>query len=230
MANTQKLVSVDTLVEIVYHNIRKDITEEYLAAGSKVNLSDLCARYGVSPTPIKQALNRLIAEGLVENIPRRGCRIRRFSWNDVDELFEMRLMMELHAAPNSTMAVKTSPLLQKKFEENLQENLALVQSFHTSDEYFRTYEKDQQFHELLILSSGNRTALRMYKSLNTHSYAAYLFGKQPHHQTINGIVEHRNIYESMQSGDVDKVCTLIRSHVENAREKIRLSLKLRQSI
>ena len=69
------LVSSDTLVDVAYHKIRKDIIDEYLPAGQKINLSDLCARYGVSPTPIKQALNRLMAEGLVENIPRRaaGC-------------------------------------------------------------------------------------------------------------------------------------------------------------
>ncbi|MFQ9473776.1 MAG: GntR family transcriptional regulator [Oscillospiraceae bacterium] len=58
------LVSSNTLVDVAYHNIRKDIIEEYLPAGQKINLSDLCTRYGVSPTPIKQALNRLMAEGL----------------------------------------------------------------------------------------------------------------------------------------------------------------------
>ena len=66
------LVSSNTLVDVAYHNIRKDIIEEYLPAGQKINLSDLCTRYGVSPTPIKQALNRLMAEGLVENIPARA--------------------------------------------------------------------------------------------------------------------------------------------------------------
>lgn len=81
------LVSSNTLVDVAYHNIRKDIIEEYLPAGQKINLSDLCTRYGVSPTPIKQALNRLMAEGLVENIPRKGCRVRPFNWSELDEIF-----------------------------------------------------------------------------------------------------------------------------------------------
>ena len=55
------LVSSNTLVDVAYHNIRKDIIEEYLPAGQKINLSDLCTRYGVSPTPINQALNPLMA-------------------------------------------------------------------------------------------------------------------------------------------------------------------------
>lgn len=230
MTGDTRMISADTLVDIAYHNIRKDITEEYLPAGERINLSDLCARYGVSPTPIKQALNRLIAEGLVESIPRKGCRVRSFSWSEVDELFELRMMMELHFVAQSTAAVKTSPLLRSKFEQNIRENMSLVQNFQTADEYFHAYEMDQQFHELFILASGNRAALRMYKGLNTHSYAAYLFGKQPRPQTVNGILEHQSIYESMREGDVDQVRSQICSHIKNAREKIRLSLKLQQSV
>ena len=215
------LVSSDTLVDVAYHNIRKDIIEEYLPAGQKINLSDLCARYGVSPTPIKQALNRLMAEGLVENIPRKGCRVRPFNWSELDEIFELRLMMEVNFAPQATVSVQSTPQLQGRFEDNLQKNMELVQRYDTAEEYFETYEIDQQFHELIILASGNRTALRVY--------ATYLFGKQPRIQTINGILEHRAIYESMKAGNVDQVCHLLHSHLENARKKISLSLKLQQN-
>ena len=223
------LVSSNTLVDVAYHNIRKDIIEEYLPAGQKINLSDLCTRYGVSPTPIKQALNRLMAEGLVENIPRKCCRVRPFNWSELDEIFELRLIMEVSFAPQATVAVQNTPQLQKRFEDNLQKNMELVQYYGTAEEYFETYEIDQQFHELIILVSGNRTAIRVYKNLNSHSYATYLFGKQPRIQTINGILEHRAIYESMKAGNVDQVRHLLNSHLENAQKKISLSLKLQQN-
>lgn len=107
--------------------------------------------------------------------------------------------------------------------------MELVQYYGTAEEYFETYEIDQQFHELIILASGNRTAIRVYKNLNSHSYATYLFGKQPRIQTINGILEHRAIYESMKAGNVDQVRHLLNSHLENAQKKISLSLKLQQN-
>ena len=219
----------DTLVDIAYQNLRKDITVEYLPAGKKINLSHLCTRYGISPTPLKQALNRLIAEGLVENIPRKGCRVRKFSWTDASELFEMRLMMETHFAPQVTNAVRINSKLQSMFEANLKENLELAQNFQTAEEYFRTYALDQKFHELFILSSGNRTALRVYSGLYSHSYAAYLYGKQPRAQTISGILEHQEIYRTMLDGDAQKVRVLLQSHIENARKKILLFLKLQQN-
>ena len=62
----------DTLVDLAYRCIRRDIIEEVLPAGEKINLSLLCQRYGVSPTPIKQALNRLMMERPVEGFPGRG--------------------------------------------------------------------------------------------------------------------------------------------------------------
>jgi len=195
----------------------------------KISLSDLCARYGVSSTPIKQALNRLIAEGLVESIPRKGCRVRAFSWSDADELFELRLMMELYFAPQATAAIQASSVLRSRFEQNIKDNLVLVHSFSTADEYCTTYEMDQQFHELLMIAGGNRAALRFYKSLNSHSYAAYLFGKQPRTQTINGILEHQSIFEAMLNGDVPSVCSQIESHIQNARKKISLFLKMRET-
>ena len=230
MSGNAQIIESSTLVDLSYHSIRKDITEEYLPAGKKISLCDLCERYGVSTTPIKQALNRLITEGLVESIPRKGWRVKPFSWSDIDELFELRLMMELNFASQAIASVKTSAALQIKFEQNLQENLALVQRYDTAEEYFRTYELEQQFHELFILSSGNSSALRIYKGLNSHSYAAYLFGKQPRPQTINGILEHQAVYQAMKDGDVEAVRSLLESHIENARKKLRLFLKLQQNI
>lgn len=159
----------------------------------------------------------------------KGCRVRPFNWSELDEIFELRLMMEVSFAPQATVAVQNTPQLQNRFEDNLQKNMELVQHYDTAEEYFETYEIDQQFHELIVLASGNRTAIRVYKNLNSHAYATYLFGKQPRIQTINGILEHRAIYESMKAGNVDQVRHLLNSHLENARKKISLSLKLQQN-
>lgn len=226
MTKNIKLVSANTLVDEVYGHIKKDIIEEYLPAGEKIDMNNLCSRYGVSPTPIKQALNRLIAEGMVESIPRKGCRVSPFNWTRVDETFEIRLMMELYFASQATEAVKTSPVLQERFERNLEENLKLAWNYATPEEYFRTYELDRQFHELLILASGNQTALRTYRGLNAFVYSTYLFGRQPRSQTVNGILEHQMIYESICTGNMEQLEAQIRAHVENARNKIRLALKL----
>lgn len=121
MSENARLASTNTLVDEAYQSLKKDIIEEYLPAGEKINLNTLCTRYGTSPTPIKQALNRLIAEGLIESIPRKGCRVRPFNWAWVDERFEIRMMMELYFAPQTTAAVKPArcfrPVLSKTWRK-----------------------------------------------------------------------------------------------------------------
>ncbi len=217
----------ETLVDIAYRSIRKDIIEEVLPAGGKINFTQLSERYGVSPTPIKQAVNRLMAEGLIESVPRRGMTVRKMSMDEINEVFDLRLMMETYFTPAVIQAVQQNLAIQQLFEKNIENNAAFAQTFSTADEYFKTYEIDKQFHELFIFASGNKSALRIYKSLNTHAYAASLYGKQPKDKTVEGIQEHKKIYEAICAGDQKSVIELIQLHHENARTKIQLALKFR---
>ncbi len=56
----------------------------------------------------------------MENIPRKGCRVRPFNWSELDEIFELRLMMKVNFAPQATVSVQSTPQLQSRFEDNLQ--------------------------------------------------------------------------------------------------------------
>jgi DNA-binding GntR family transcriptional regulator len=224
--NEQKSSGGKTLVDFAYTHIRKDITAEMFKPGVKIRINELCERYKISQTPIKQALNRLIMAGLVENVPQRGYRIRRITGTEIDEIFEIRLMMELTFIPKVIRAVNSNSLLQEKFETNLRDNLALARDYSTTEDFLQTYALDQEFHELYVLAGGNHTALRMHKTLNTHAYAYYLYGKQPKEKTITGILEHRNIYESLKEGNEAIVREQLIIHSQNAREIISLSLKL----
>lgn len=219
----------ETLVDTAYRSIRKDIIEETLPAGEKINVLQLSRSYGISPTPIKQALNRLVAEGLIESVPHKGSVVRKMTLEEISEMFEIRLMMETHFIPAVMQAVQQSLTIRQLFEQNIRENTELAESFSSVEEYFKTYEIDRQFHELFIFASGNKTALRIYKGLNTHAYAASLYHRQPKDQTVEGIREHRQIYEALRAGDEASALRLIRLHHQNACDKIRLALKFRSA-
>jgi DNA-binding GntR family transcriptional regulator len=216
----------ETLVDFVYAQIKQDITADILKPNVKINLPELCERYKTSQTPIKQALNRLIMAGLVENIPQRGYRIRHITWNEIDEIFELRLMMEKTFAPKVIQSVNSNSVLQEKFESNLRDNLDLARNFTTTKDFLNTYSLDQQFHELFILAGGNNTALRMYRLLNTHAYSTYLYGKQPREKTVSGILEHQCIYDAVKAGDAAELRNQLDIHTRNACEIIYFSLKV----
>ena len=119
----------ETLVDTAYRSIRKDIIEETLPAGEKINVLQLSRSYGISPTPIKQALNRLVAEGLIESVPHKGSVVRKMTLEEISEMFEIRLMMETHFIPAVMQAVQQSLTIRQLFEQNIRENTELAESF-----------------------------------------------------------------------------------------------------
>lgn len=219
-----------SLVDVAYRRIREDLAQGHLAPGQKLNVRILAERYAVSDTPVKQALNRLMVEGIVESIPRKGMKVKRMTWAEIEEILEFRIMMERFYAPKVITALSNDIKLQQAFEQNLNENLALAQSYFSVAEHQRVYKLDQQFHRMYLLCSGSRKALQVFDNLNSHAYSAYLFGRQPREKTISGVQEHRAIYEALCSGDLDRVQSLLKLHSDNAKEIIYLTLKINNPI
>lgn len=84
----------ESLHDEVLTRLRNVIVEGQLAPGARVPEKELCAEFGVSRTPLREALKVLAAEGLVELLPNRGARVRRFTEQDVRNLFEILAALE----------------------------------------------------------------------------------------------------------------------------------------
>lgn len=219
-----------SLVDVAYRRIREDLAKGYLEPGEKLNVRILTERYEVSDTPVKQALNRLMVEGVVESIPRKGMKVKRITWSEIDEILEFRIMMERFYAPKVITALSNDLQLQKVFNDNLTENLRLAQSYSTVEEHQAVYRLDQQFHRMYLVCGGSRKALQVFDNLNSHTYATYLFNRQPKEKTISGVQEHRAIFEAILSGNLEHLLALLDLHNKNAREILYLTLKINSRI
>lgn len=214
-----------TLVDTIYEIIKKEIAASYLKPGDKLNSRILSGRYQVSETPIKQALNRLITEGLVESIPRKGMRVRQISWAEIDDILQLRLMMDLFFLSDVIKNLRESPELAEPLRNTILCQTACLDLIEDADYYNRTYELDNRFHELYIAASGNTKALDLFHNLNSHVYSSFIYGRQPKEQTLDGIKEHQNILDALTHGDEDKAKELITIHISNARHHIYAALK-----
>ncbi|MGV8149847.1 MAG: GntR family transcriptional regulator [Alkaliphilus sp.] len=87
-----------TLVDKVCENIRIDIIKQDLKPGDKIDIKSLSDKYGVSATPLKMALNRLVSENIIQNFPRQGMYIKTIKPEEINEIFEVRQMMDLYYA------------------------------------------------------------------------------------------------------------------------------------
>lgn len=219
------IITPTTLIEAAYANIKKDIMEDYLKPGSKIIIRELSERYSVSETPIKQALNRLVTEGLVESIPRKGMKVRNVTWSEIDDILSIRLMMDLYFIQPVMRALDDNIKLHAKFEENIKKNLEYAKNNENVSDYQTVYKLDHDFHELYLASSGNKKAVEVFNRLNSHAYSTYLYGKQPRSKTIEGVKEHQMIYDALCEKNEENAKKYLELHSINAKEKIYLTLK-----
>lgn len=214
-----------TLVDVAYKALKKDITERTLKPGEKIILRELHERYGISETPIKQALNRLITEGLIENIPRKGVKVRSIKWEDVEELLDIRMMIETYYIKQIVQTFKNNTNIKNDFTKNITEHKRIIEYGTDVNDYFQNYSLDQEFHKMFVKCSGNRRIVQIYNNLGTHIYAYYIYGKQSKEETVAGVVEHEAIFNALVAQNESELLRHVEIHILNAKNKINNVLK-----
>jgi len=218
-ANTNGLTKVP-LVEVAYGKLKEDICLGRYVSGQRLIIRDLSESLGVSQTPIKEALNRLVSEGLIEALPGRGMQVRRFNKEDIDEILEVRLMCELYCIKRTLASVRENPLLMQKFTDNIMahEQIIDIMSFH---DYNRHHELDEEFHMLIIHSSRNKRILQLYTDQKSHLYTFYMYARERSRRYRESIQEHKMIYEAMLEGNEAKAAEAIEKHMLNIKMDIK---------
>ena len=218
-----------TLVDIIYDNIRKDITQGILMPGQKINIKELSERYGASLTPIKLALNRLISEKIVENYPRQGMKIKSVEAEEIAEIFDLRLMLDLWFTKEIVTSVSYNKELKEEFKKNVEEHLQSIRSLTPDspvDVYLKNYDYDNKFHELLMKCSGNKKTIDMYHYINPFLYSHFIFRKQSKERDIDGVKEHEAILNAILSEDEEALREALRTHNRNSKKTIGHILKV----
>lgn len=207
-----------TLVDVAYKALKKDIAEGVLIPGQKLITRELNERYRISETPIKQALNRLITEGLIESTPRRGHKVRDIQWDEIEELWDIRLMFETYYASQIIRNFDTATA--EKLAANINEHTRTIENAVDLNDYFRNYYLDQEFHQLYVKCAGNKRMTRIYNNLGTHVYSYYIYGRQGREETIAGVREHEAIYAALIAGDETELKRCVEIHITNAKNKV----------
>jgi DNA-binding GntR family transcriptional regulator len=208
-----------TLLEVAYKSLKSDIMKNKFIQGQKIVSRELVERYGISETPIKQALNRLVSEGLVESIPRKGMRVRRVKQEDIENLFEIRYMVETFFIKNIIGHIKKNPLVLGGFYSIIQRQENITQNILDIEDYDQFYILDSEFHRLYIQCAGNKKIVQIYDNLGIYTCMYFVYGKDHIHQ-LNGMKEHKLIYEALKSQNEDELKKCIELHIKNSKKEI----------
>jgi DNA-binding GntR family transcriptional regulator len=210
MTNADATLAPRALYQQVAERLREQIFARELEPGSWIDEQKLAVDYGISRTPLREALKVLAVEGLVTMKVRRGAYVTEMSREDVAQVYHLLALLESDAA--GTAATKASEAERVALTE-LHERLEREARFR--DRFFATNE---QFHMTLLRIAGNRwaeqtvTDLRKVMKLNRH-HSLFKQGRLE-----ESLAEHRAIMRAIAARDATQATTLMRAHFENGLE------------
>lgn len=207
-----------TLAEQAYADLRERILSGRLPAGHRLLPEELALALAISPTPIKEALVRLDQEGLVAMETRRGAVVRRFTQDDVANLFEARQLIELHALSRGF----AEALVDAAFGEALaavQTRLLAQRALASQAGLTDALALDRAFHALIVSLSRNPTLADWHERvmMQTHTISVYSLASYPIRRLDD---EHAAIIAAVRQRDAAASQAALQHHLELSRNDI----------
>ena len=189
----------------VYDALRQAILTHVFQPGERLDIAGLSEKLGVSLTPVRHAIQKLAAEGLIDVQPRSGTYVAKLNARDIEETFDVRCALECLAAE---LAVPRIPDVEIRRMRKLGAS--------------RAEADNAEFHAILLRASGNQRLVEMYESLRAHIRIARAHGAEGYaggrdHQQRT---EHEAIVEALAARDTVAAKAALRKHIERAKRSL----------
>ena len=195
------------LSETLRETIEEEVATGKLAPGTHLDEIELAKRFGVSRTPIREALSLLAGEGVVEIRPRRGAVVAQITPQRLVEMFEV--MAELEAMCARLAARRISPIELTALEQAHEACRGAAQSLD-ADGYFYANE---HFHHSIYLASHNSFLSDQAHGLQRRLRPYRRLQLRVRNRLSKSFEEHQSVLDALRDGDAERAVTAIRSHV-----------------
>ena len=194
----------------VVERLREEIATGVVIPGSALRQTEIAERYGVSPTPVREALRILEAAGTIRYAPNRGATVREMAPDDANDLYDLRAEVEAFA---TRLAVER---LDETLVPRLEQLAKQLETCDPATDQAAMYKLNRELH-FAIFEAGSRVVSQQVSSV----WEAF-----PPSVTVWGVAEiaerlnedHRGIIEAIRGGDAELAQVAMRTHVLHARE------------
>lgn len=199
-----------TKTEAAVERLRQAILKGEVAPGEWLRQDELAERFGISPTPIREGLRRLEAEGLVEHIPHRGVKVVAYDFTTARDYYDLRAMLEPYAVQLAASRVNS---------EDLQELRRLIVEAHeylAKNAMVELTEANWKFHQKIVSLCGSRLVqdvlARVWRSFQLDTLLL-----MPERAAAS-VHEHQVLIDALTQGEVEEAARQIKLNIEHARE------------
>lgn len=212
----------NAITDRVYAILRGRIIDLALPPGERLGIERLSRDLDVSPTPVREALNRLTSEGLVVQEPYRGFKVSELlDPRELDDLLVARSIIETEAAESAASNRSAADL------ERLRELVATM-DYLSSEDVVNVKEfnaSDAAFHHTLIASGTNRFLVRAFEALHAHEQISRQFKGQPPVRARRANSEHAKLVDALANADGEAARSLAGRHIETVRDALQIAFR-----
>jgi DNA-binding GntR family transcriptional regulator len=200
------------LTEQVYKNIKEAIANGAFYPGQRLKETEIAKQLGVSRTPVREAMNKLRAEGLIESLANGGVRVIENTAEEINEIFDIRLLLETYAVK------KAIDLITSEQIKCLEEILVMSRIAQQQDNLDKIINLNNEFHSNIILYSRNKKLLAVVSNLNEYLLSYRKVSLQHPLEPEVSISGHEKILEDILLKDKKKAVKDIQEHILLAKK------------
>ncbi|SDM99464.1 GntR family transcriptional regulator [Allokutzneria albata] len=208
-------VSRESTAEIIARQLRDAIMYGSLPPGTQLGETELASRFQVSRGPLREAMQRLVSEGLLRAERHRGLFVIDLGPADVYDIYSARSAIERAAVIRIMRGGD-----RENVAATLDETVRAMAVAADDDDPTALSDADLKFHEALIAASGSPRLVRMARTLLIETRMCLAELQRTYQAVEERVGEHNQIIEAIRAGDEDLVLSLLEAHMEDAVRRL----------
>jgi len=216
--NNLPRLSPRNISQEVYEILKERIFSKQFSPGERLRLTEIEKQMNVSRTPLKDALNRLAVEGLVEIKPSRGTFVSDPSPTEIADCFDVRRVLEIYGVELAAKRMTESQLKQ------LRDMVQKLRGFTDTEDWSRIYQEyvalDHQMHRLIMEFAGNKQLQQTWEQINMHVQMARVRYRRAEEELDLAQAEHEELLRAFEARDVGTLQGVMSHHIERAKQSL----------
>lgn len=204
------------LKEYVYREVKKSLTNNVIKPGERIWENKVAEELGISRTPVREAINQLVAEGFVENRPYRGVFAAEVSKEDLEQMLDLRIVLETFSVQECCKNITDEDLVSLKilygdYKEKL-----------SNGDYVKASQLDSEIHKFIARASNNKRLSTYIDDIqDMFAYSRPYKVEWTETNIKRALQDHKDLIEAIWNKDAEEATRLIQKDIEAMRDLLK---------
>lgn len=208
---------METTASRIYSSIKEQIINGHYAPGERLTEQSIAAEFSTSRTPVREAMRQLVADGFADFKPNSGTSVRRWTPEQMREIFELRVLLESEIASQAATRISAADIATL---QQLQDQIESRGADVSSDNTARISPLNREFHRIIAQASQNTRLVAMLASAIEVPIVQQTFRTYSPTQLARSFSHHRELMDTFRQRDAAWARSVMTSHIHSAKHTV----------